>query len=388
MCKLPFYSFIFFSLILSGCQKKIPKEDNFYLEKISFQQLPNWAQSDKREHIQAFLSSCDQFNQMPSHKPMTQTTTVKDWQVTCQALQKINSTNQNALNSFLEDWFSPYRIYDKGNTTGLFTGYYLPVLKGSTKPSKKFPYPVYGRPDDLVIVEDLGIFRPGEFYKGKRIAGKVHEGRLVPYYTRAAIKQGALNQKNLELFWVEDDIDLFFLQVQGSGIIELDNGKRVGVAYDGTNGHFYTSIGKLLIDQGIFNIDTISMPAIKEWLRNNPSQKAPLLNQNASYVFFKENTNTNAIGAQGVPLTPKVSLAVDTAYIPLGAPLWLDIEHPTLPDRIQSLAIAQDTGGAINGSVRGDLYWGEGDEAGHYAGKMRSTGQYYLLIPKSQKTRG
>jgi membrane-bound lytic murein transglycosylase A len=229
---------------------------------------------------------------------------------------------------------------------------------------------------------ELGDFRPE--LKGQRIAGKVIEGKLKPFASRADIDNGSLAGRGLELAWVDDADAAFFLHIQGSGRVALENGTTLRVGYDGQNGHVYQAIGRTLIQRGELTPENTSMQTIKQWLVAHPQQAASLRQENPSYIFFREIVGDGPIGAQNVALTPQRSLAVDPNFIPYGAPIWLSATHPTQPNTaIRRLLIAQDTGGAIRGAVRGDYFWGAGPEAEELAGVMKSRGAYWLLLPKN-----
>jgi membrane-bound lytic murein transglycosylase A len=221
---------------------------------------------------------------------------------------------------------------------------------------------------------DLGRFRPA--WRGERIAGRVDKGNLVPYSSRAEIEQGALSGRGLELAWAADTIETFFLQIQGSGRVRLADGGELRVGYDGQNGHPYVALGRVLIDRGLLPREQVTMQSIKAYLRAHPDEAAALMRENPSYVFFRELSGDGPVGAQGVALTPGRSLAVDRAFVPLGAPVWLVAED------IARLLVAQDTGGAIRGPVRGDLFWGHGAEAEARAGAMKARGRAWLLLPR------
>jgi peptidoglycan lytic transglycosylase A len=223
---------------------------------------------------------------------------------------------------------------------------------------------------------ELGRFRPA--WRGERIAGRVVKGALVPYDDRAAIVKGALAAMHLELFWVDDPIDAFFLQVQGSGRIDLPDGSTTQLAYDGQNGQPYVAIGKLLVERGVMTKEEVSLQSIRAWIKAHPDEGMALMDQNPSYVFFRERSGEGPLGSEGVALTPGRSLAVDRKFIPLGVPLYLDLTEQT---ELHRLVVAQDTGGAISGPVRGDVFWGFGQEAEAKAGAMRATGRYFLLLP-------
>ena len=249
------------------------------------------------------------------------------------------------------------------------------------------PYtvPLHGRPADLVTV-DLGAFRHD--LEGRRIAGRVVDGRLRPFESRAEIVAGALDDKAPVLAWLDDPIAAFFLHIQGSGRIVLAEGGELRVGFAGQNGHPYVAIGRELIRRGAIARERISLQTIRDWLKRNPDQAAEVMAVNRSYVFFHVLEGVGPVGAQGVVLTPGRSLAVDRRYLPLGAPLWLEARapapQPESPDRpLHRLMVAQDTGGAIRGPVRGDVFWGHGPDAEAVAGRMKHQGRYYLLLPRA-----
>ena len=285
----------------------------------------------------------------------------------------------------------PYRVA-AGSGAGLFTGYYEPQLRGSRTRRGPYQTPLYGVPGDLVNV-DLGLFR--ENLKGQRIVGKVTDGRLIPYPPRAEIESVGLGQA-VPILFVDDPIDAFFLQIQGSGRILLEDGTVVRGVYAAQNGRPYTAIGAVLVRRGELSLEEVSMQSIRAWLVAHPAEAQEIMNANASYVFFAEqpigDPSLGAAGAQGVPLTPEASLAVDPTVHALGVPVWLETTAPdpdaTKPNRIfHRLLVMQDTGGAIRGPVRGDVYWGYTADAGSIAGRMRSEGRMTVLLPRSVASR-
>ena len=308
--------------------------------------------------------------------------TVADWRPLCQALGERPPTDAATARAFIEHWLTPFAAANGDTHEGLFTGYYEASLDGAREPSARFATPLYLRPDDLVSVS-LGDFRPD--LEGERIAGRVVDGRLVPYADRAAIVVGALDGRGLELIWVDDPVDAFFLHIQGSGKVALSDGGSLRVGYAGQNGHSYTAVGRVLIARGEVSREDMSMQAIRAWLAANPDQAQALMNENRSYVFFAPIDGDGPLGAQDVVLTAGRSLAVDRRFVPLSVPVWLD---STAPDgrggeqSLQRLLIAQDTGGAIRGPLRGDIFWGDGEAAAAIAGRMKSTGRAYLLLPR------
>jgi membrane-bound lytic murein transglycosylase A len=269
---------------------------------------------------------------------------------------------------------------------GLITGYYEPLLHGSPVKTKRFRYPVYGRPDDLVVV-DLGALYPE--LQGKRYRGRLNSNRVVPYYSRTEISQGKRPPDETVLAWVDDPVALFFLEIQGSGRIRLPDGKMLHVGYADQNGHPYVAIGRTLVDSGAMKLEEATMPAIRDWLKANPEKAQAVLNSNPSYVFFtlREPDNTGPIGALNVPLQPERSIAVDPNFIPLGSPVWFDTSLPGNSDArpYRRLVFAQDTGGAIRGPVRADLFLGFGENAERIAGAMRQRGKLYVLLPAERK---
>ncbi|MGH6912588.1 MAG: murein transglycosylase A, partial [Geminicoccales bacterium] len=250
----------------------------------------------------------------------------------------------------------------------------------------RYTVPLHLAPDDLLRI-DLGRFNPE--LAGYSISGRIQGNQFVPYHSRGEIESGALDDRGLELLWVDDRVDKFFLQIQGSGQVVLEDGRLIRVGYAGQNGHPYRAIGRDLIEIGALPPEQVSMQSIRTWLEANPGAARAIMDRNRSYVFFQENSelgpDDGPIGAQGVPLTAGRSLAVDLRFIPLGAPVWLDSSAP-FPDGeapLRRLMIAQDTGGAIKGVVRGDVFWGAGALAEAVAGRMKSTGRYAVLLPRS-----
>lgn len=270
---------------------------------------------------------------------------------------------------------------DGNEPEGLFTGYYESALKGSLTRGGQYQYPLRARPDDLVMVQ-LGDFR--EELKGQRIAGRVLNGNLKPYETHGEITAGKLpKSQDKTLVWVDSAVDAFFIQIQGSGMVSMNDGSFMRVGYAGQNGHPYYAIGRELIKRGHLTQRDVSMQSIRAWLEANPEQAQEVMETNKSYVFFRKLDGDGPVGGQGVTLTAERSLAIDQSLIPYGIPVWVDLEHP-LPDQqpIQRLMVTQDTGGAIRGPVRGDFFWGYGADAEYQAGKMKSKGRYWFLIPR------
>ena len=304
------------------------------------------------------------------------------WQAACSAASQLNKPDTAAVIAYLTDNFNVYATTNQdGTDSGMITGYYEPLLKGSRTKSSQYPYPLYKQPADLITVELAEVYPE---LKGKRVRGKLVGNKLVPYATRADIEAAASPLAGNELVWIDDIIDGFFLQVQGSGLVQLNNGQKMHVGYADQNGQAYNSIGRVLIERGELTKDQASMQGIKNWARNNPTKLRDLLNANPSYVFFKELPAglSGPLGALGVPLSAERSVAIDPKYVPLGAPVFLSTTQPNNPNALKRLMVAQDTGGAIKGGVRADYFWGAGDAAGKQAGSMKQQGKIWVLLPK------
>jgi membrane-bound lytic murein transglycosylase A len=304
------------------------------------------------------------------------------WQAACNVASTLNKPNRQAVQAYFMQYFNVYSTTNAdGSSVGLITGYYEPLLKGSRSKSSQYPFPLYKQPADLITV-DLGETYPE--LKNKRIRGKLNGNKLVPYPTRAEIETTPSPLAGNELVWINDIVDGFFLQVQGSGLVQFENGENMHVGYADQNGQTYNSIGRVLIERGELNKDQAGMQGIKDWARDNPQKLRELLNANPSYVFFRELPAglTGPLGALGVPLTAERSAAVDPRYVPLGAPIFLSTTQPNTNKPLKKLMLAQDTGGAIKGGVRADYFWGAGESAGKQAGSMKQKGRIWVLLPK------
>jgi len=365
-----------------------PAADRLVLREIGFDALPGWRVDAVEATRPALDRSCRVFAARPPDRPVGPDGVggmAADWHEPCAALEALPQGDAAAVRAWLETWFRPFRAFAGTEPVGLFTGYYEPELNGARAPDERFNVPLHQRPDDLVTV-DLGRF--ADDLKGKRIAGRVDGGQLLPYPDRTAIVEGALAGRDLELVWVDDPIAAFFLHIQGSGRVRLPDGSSVQVGYAAQNGRDYFAIGRELIARGVLTRENVSLQSIRAWLEANPDEAPAVMGRNPSYVFFRELTGEGPLGAMGIALTPERSLAIDPRHMPLGAPVWIDVEDPLDPKlRLRRLVVAQDTGGAIRGPIRGDLFWGAGDEAEHRAGMMKSKGEYYLLLPRTVAAR-
>ncbi|MDW8322929.1 MAG: murein transglycosylase A [Burkholderiales bacterium] len=344
------------------------------LRPASYRDLPGWQQDDPSQAWPALLQSCRVLRTQPA------------WSVPCQAAEALGQPDAATARAYFERHFVPHQVLQPdGSPEGLVTGYYEPLLRGSRSPSARYRHPLYAPPEDLLVI-DLGTLYPE--LRNLRLRGRLEGRRVVPYYTRAEIETGAAPVRGRELLWVDDPVELFFLQVQGSGRVLLDNGEVVRVGYAEQNGHPYRSIGRWLVDNGELPLERASMQGIKEWAQRNPHRLTELLHANPSYVFFRELPKelTGPLGALGVPLTAERSIAVDPSMIPLGVPVWLATTRPNSNVPLERLVLAQDTGGAIRGAVRADFFWGFGEAAGQLAGAMKQRGRMWVLLPPELAT--
>ncbi len=386
----------FASLAMAACVAQPPPVTEgavtMGLAPVGFDHLPGWAAEHPAQAIPSFLAGCAAIAHSadPSlggaGEAAARGGTAPQWADACAAARAL-PPGDDAARGFFETYFQPWAITGNGNPNGLFTGYYEPEVPGARSPGGLYRIALLGRPIDMLQV-DLGEFAPD--LKGRRITGRLEQGRLVPYWDRAAIEAGALDRQRLGILWLADPVDAFILQIQGSGRVRLDDGRVVRVSYAGQNGRPYVPIGRVLADRGQIPLDQVSLQTIRAWLSAHPGEAAEVMNQNPSYVFFREiigvRPEDGPPGTLGAPLTPGRSVAVDRAYIPLGAPLWLDTTDPVTGSRLQRLVMAQDTGGAIKGPVRADFFWGWGPEAEERAGKMRQPGSDFILLPRAART--
>lgn len=347
-----------------------------WLSLATWTDLPGWLNDDHAQAWPALQQSCRGLRANAA------------WQEVCQAVARFATPPDSVgARDFFERHFQPWRVSQAdGGGDGLVTGYYEPLLRGSRTATAQHRYPLYAPPGDLLVV-DLATVHPE--LKGLRLRGRLQGNRIVPYFTRAEIEAGIAPVRGREIAWVDDPVELFFLQVQGSGRLQLDNGEIMRIGYAEHNGHPYVSIGRWLIDRGELTLDKASMQGIKDWGRRNPARLQELLHANPSFVFFRELPNhlPGPIGSLGVPLTVERSMAVDPRGVPLGAPVWLATTRPNSNVPLQRLMLAQDTGSAIRGNVRADFFWGFGDDAGKLAGAMKQRGRMWVLLPRNYPLR-
>ena len=342
------------------------------LEAAPFSSIPGWGEDDLQAFWGAFRASCQALRFQPA------------WRAACGEAARLESPDATVIRRYLENEFIAYRTSTpEGVSEGLATGYYEPLLRGSRTRRAPFLYPLFSPPDDLLTI-DLSAINPD--LRNMRLRGRVEGRRVVPYWSRAEIDRGLAPLAGKEIVWVDDPIEAFFLEVQGSGRVRLDSGQTIRVNYADQNGQPYQSIGRWLVDRGELKINEASMQGIKAWAKANPARLSEMLNQNPSYVFFRElavdDPSIGPTGAQGVPLTAERSVAVDPRFVPLGAPVFIATTRPNSDVPMRRLMMAQDTGGAIRGPVRVDFFWGFGAEAGTQAGRMRQSLKSWVLLPK------
>ncbi len=339
-------------------------------DPVDWSELRNWGEDSHGDAWQGFLQSCLKLQQT-------------QWREVCDLAETSGDLGDAEAREFFESHFEVRPVYaEAGATEGLITGYYEPLLQGSWERSDEYRYPLYGVPEDLLIV-DLGGVYPE--LKDMRLRGKLDGNKVVPYFDRAQLNADPELLEGSEILWVNSPLDVFFLHVQGSGLVQLTDGSLAAVGYAEQNGHPYQSIGRVLVELGELEKEAVTLFTIKDWFESNPERVSEILAQNPSYIFFelRDAEAEGTVGSLNVTLTPRRSIAVDRNVIPLGAPVWL---QTTLPDAQQSplnqLMLAQDTGGAIKGHVRADVFWGRGDEAEKLAGLMKQQGRLFVLLPR------
>jgi membrane-bound lytic murein transglycosylase A len=304
------------------------------------------------------------------------------WKKVCDLADDIKEPSDENIKNYFKKYFNLYSATNMdGSDTGTITGYYQPILKGSKVKTSHYKVPLYTTPKDLITV-DLSDVYPE--LKSKRLRGKLAGNKLIPYLSRAEIDGQGSPLAGNEIVWVEDPVEAFFLEIQGSGIIQFDNGEAMQIGYADQNGYPFKAIGSTLVQKKEITMAEASMEGIKNWARKNITKLREFLNMNASYVFFRKLPNDlpGPIGALGVSIEAERSVAIDPKFIPLGAPVFLSTTQPNTSEPLERLMVAQDTGGAIRGGVRADFYWGSGDEAGRKAGSMKQQGKIWTLLPR------
>jgi membrane-bound lytic murein transglycosylase A len=341
------------------------------LAAASWLDLPEWGRESVRDSFVAFSRGCPALEKQPP------------WQAVCaQAASLPAGAAERDFAAFFERNFDPFLVVNADeSTSGLVTGYYEPLLRGSRTRSGPYRYPIYAVPQDLVEIDLTAVYPE---LKYKRLRGRLEGNKVVPYLSRADIESDPAPLKGLEIAWVDDAVDLFFLHIQGSGQVRMPNGETIRVGYADQNGHPFRSMARLLIQRGELPAERTTLQGIKDWARRHPGKVRRFMDANPSYVFFKELPRDlpGPIGSLGVPLTSERSIAVDPRVIPLGVPVFVSTTWPASPRQLNRLMVAQDTGGAINGGVRADFFWGFGEAAGALAGRMRQSARLWVLLPK------
>ncbi len=365
---------IFLALALVGCVTPPPARVNV-LEAVDFGALPGWREGEQAAAWSALLASCQVLRAREA------------WRGACAQAAELRAPGNEEARRFFENNFVPWRVANPdGSLEGTVTGYYEPLLRGSRTRAAPYLYPLYAPPEDLLSI-DLGAVNPE--LRNLRLRGRLEGRKVVPYYSRAEIERGSAPVAGKEIVWVDDPLEAFFLQIQGSGRVQLANGEVFRVGYADQNGHAFQSIGRYLVERGELKLGEASMQSIKAWAAANPQRLEELLNQNPSYVFFRElpagDPESGPIGALGVALTSGRSIAVDPRHVPLGAPVFLATTFPLSTTPLSRLMLAQDTGGAIRGPVRADFFWGFGADSASLAGRMRQSGRMWVLLPKDMK---
>lgn len=356
---------VFFAVMLytTCCEKVYTKKEDISkanLYKVKWDDLEGFSDDDLETALEVFQKDCKRSIRYENLKEVCQ-----------------RSFDAENGESFFTNNFTPYQLIgDENEEEGLITGYYEPLLKGSLTKTQRFKYPLYKTPDDLLIIDIDDVYTS---LKGYRLRGKIKGNRVIPYDSREEIEK----RDDLEaICYVDNKVDLFFLQIQGSGKVQLEDDTILNVGYAGQNGRKYYAIGRELVKKGYVAKEDISLQSIKKWLESNPSKMDEILNLNESYIFFRQSLK-NAAGSLGSELTANRNLAVDRKYIPLGFPVFINTTNPVTNEKINSLTVAADTGGAIKGEIRADFFFGFGERAKELAGKMKQKGKLYLFIPNN-----
>ena len=354
---------------------------------LAWADIPGWKEDDHLAAFQAFRASCRPIaaQNAPRPDPKALGMSLRD---PCRAARALDISDGARARGFFEENFTPLKISRLGEDEGFVTGYYEPVIEGSRTQNEVYTVPVYRRPSNL-FVRGYNQASPDLPNRGP-VYRKIGRRKLVPYYDRAEIEDGAIEGRGLEICFLRSQTDLLFAQIQGSARVELDDGSTLRINYDSYNGYPYTAVGRVLIDRGIIPREQMSMQKIRDWMDANPDAANDVRRQNRSYIFFREvplSDKDEAVGAQGIPLTPGRSIAVDKSLHVYGTPFFIEGELPIESEKAKTpfrrLMIAQDTGSAIKGPARADLYFGSGADAGKVAGRLKQNVRFVMLVPKS-----
>jgi membrane-bound lytic murein transglycosylase A len=376
--------------LLAGCVQLPGQQLPMGLQPVGFGDLPGWAADKPAAALLAFVASCDRIQYFPPDQSLGGSGEAAalggkagQWGAVCAEAKDLPPADDGAARSFFQTRFQPYRVTQAGRAAATVTGYFEPEMAGAVSQQGPYQTPLLGLPPDLVTI-DLGLFDPAK--AGVTAVGRLENHRVLPYYDRFAIENGALDPAGLAIAWVADPVDAYFLQVEGSGRINLPDGSVMRVTYAGKNGRPYVPIGRVMVREKLLAANDVTERSIRAWLEANPGRARAIMDQNPSYVFFRTAPQLSAAegppGALGVSLTPGRSIAVDKGYLPLGAPVWLDTTDPVSHAPLQRLTVAQDLGSAITGPLRADLFFGAGPAAETQAGAMDAAGALYVLLPR------
>jgi membrane-bound lytic murein transglycosylase A len=378
--------------LLAGCAglQAAGERGPMGLQPVAFSDLPGWSADHPAPALAAFVASCDRIQFFPpdqslggSGEAATLGGKAGQWAPACAAAKAVAPTDDAAARSFFQTRFQPYQVSQAAGTTALVTGYFEPEVAGDISQEGSYQTPLLGLPSDLVTI-DLGAFDAAQ--RGVTAVGRLQGQKVVPYYDRFEIENGALDPASLAIAWVADPVDAYFLQVEGSGRIDLPDGSVMRVTYAGKNGRPYVPIGRVMVQRKLLAANDVTEQTIRAWLEAHPGQARSIMDQNPSYVFFRTAPQLSDAqgppGALGVSLTPGRSIAVDRDFLPLGAPVWLATTDPVSHAPLQRLTVAQDLGSAITGPLRADLFFGAGPAAARAAGAMNAQGELYVLLPR------
>lgn len=359
------------ALVVSACSALFPKPPGTG-DVVPWSRLPGWSEDRHADAWPALLNSCARLAGSDAA-----------WKALCEEAQWGYTPDDASARAFFERHFRAHEVIgNDGRQDGLITGYYEPLLYGSRTRDERYRYPLYKKPDNLLIIDLASVYPE---LRGRPVRGRLQGDRVVPYFSRAEIDAATRPLAGNELLWVDDAVALFMLQIQGSGRVQLPDGDELAVGYADQNGHPYKAIGRTLVERGALPADAVSLFSIRAWLKDNPQEAEAVLHSNPSYVFFmlRDTPGAGPLGSLNVPLTPERSIAVDPSFIKLGLPVWLDTRLPDDGSVYRRLMVAQDTGGAIKGAVRADVFFGRGDRAERLAGYMKQPGRLYVLMPRA-----
>ncbi len=370
---------ILFCFLSTACHTNLTDsshQSGLKLKQASFEDLASFESDDFSQIVPAFELSCQAIKEHPDvlKKSAVQIDSAL-YLKTCDDFKALEKKDNSTIKAFLKSRFTPYLVTYNGTSNGQFTSYYEAEIRASKKKHGKYQYPIYGRPNDLI---EINLKDFDETLPNKRLTGRIEKGKFIPYFERKTIDEKGIDAP--VILWGDDKIDIFLMQIQGSAVALLDDGTSVRIGYADNNGLKFQPIGRIMLEKGLLEPGNVSMASIREFLRKNPKLANENMNENQRFIFHRIVDADGPLGKLGVPLTAGRSLAVDTDFIPLGSILWLETTAPANKP-LNKLVLAQDVGSAIKGAVRGDYFWGHGEEALQQAGQMNAIGKYYILVP-------